>query len=81
MAKCGFCNKSGTKLEEITPTGSRYKYQAICCQSCGSILGVMDYFNIGAGVEKLEQGIKQLHKSAADADHNLRRIVSFLNRR
>jgi predicted Zn finger-like uncharacterized protein len=43
-SKCPSC--SSTYFE--TPSGSRYKLQFVKCSSCGTVVGVLDYYNIGA---------------------------------
>lgn len=63
MASCPRCGKSGTTLQQITPTGSNYRLQAVCCSNfgCGAVLGVLDYYNIGAIVKELENKVSGLN--------------------
>jgi hypothetical protein len=80
MAKCGHCNSTGTRLEEISPAGGQYKMMAICCSSCSAILGVTNYFNTGViakGIEKTLTGIKsdldKVSSTVRDIQNTLRR--------
>lgn len=60
IARCVKCNGTSFGTQEISPTGSNFKMIAIACNSCGGAIGVMDYFNIGAKINELEQMIKGL---------------------
>ncbi|QAA81378.1 hypothetical protein EI546_06390 [Aequorivita sp. H23M31] len=52
-SKCASCNSTSFESSIETPKNSRYKLQFIKCASCGAVVGVMDYYNIGALVQKL----------------------------
>ena len=55
MAKCPRtdCNGTSFRLERIEPTGSVNALQAICCSTCGAVVGVMDYWAVGSIVKKI----------------------------
>jgi hypothetical protein len=40
-------------MEMIEPTGSNVKLQAVCCSTCGAVVGVTDYWNVGGLVKKI----------------------------
>ena len=48
--KCG-----GTSFEQVeaTPRNSNFKLNFVQCASCGGVIGVIDYFNIGADLHEL----------------------------
>lgn len=52
-SKCPKCEASSFETELETPRGSSFKLLFIRCSSCGTVVGVMDYYNIGAMLEKL----------------------------
>lgn len=54
------CNGMIFTLETISPHGSKYKLSAICCSSCGAVVGVLDYLNIGVKTEHIETRLKHL---------------------
>lgn len=47
------CGSTSFELKTFEPHGSSYKLSAIQCRTCGAIVGVMDYFNIGNLVHQL----------------------------
>jgi hypothetical protein len=55
--KCG-----GTKFENksVTPKGSNFVLTFIQCASCGGVVGVMDYYNLGQDIQEIK---KVLHIS------------------
>lgn len=53
MPKCPNCQSSGFTMMEITPVGSNFKYNAICCISCQSVVGIVDFYNTASLLETL----------------------------
>lgn len=53
--KCG-----GTRFEakEAGPINSNFKVQFIQCAGCGGVVGVMDYYNIGALLHTIAKALK-----------------------
>jgi len=52
------CIKCGGVLFEVQtvePLGSKYKLNFVQCASCGGVVGVIDYFNIGGMLQTLAQ--------------------------
>jgi hypothetical protein len=43
--KCPSCTNHTFRLVEFEPQGSRFKMFAICCSSCGAVVGVEPYHN------------------------------------
>ena len=39
------------------PHGSSFKLMAVCCSSCGSVVGVTDYYNLGTLVHKIAKAL------------------------
>jgi len=71
MATCSHCDNQLFQVEEQTPEGSGYKLLFVQCASCGTPVGVLDYFNIGAMME--EQDVVM-----ADLGNRLERIEVLL---
>lgn len=44
---CIKCSSHSFETREVTPNGSAFKLIFIQCSSCGGVVGVIDYFNIG----------------------------------
>jgi hypothetical protein len=55
MLRCPRSDCKGTsfKVEEFEPNGSAFRLMAVACSTCGAVVGVMDYWNIGAQLKKL----------------------------
>jgi hypothetical protein len=50
---CPKCGNTTFENNIIQPKNSNYKLTAINCDSCGAIIGVLDYFNIGGMLQTL----------------------------
>jgi hypothetical protein len=44
---CPKCPSHIFAVTEFEPIGANFKHMAIHCSSCGAVVGVMDYYNIG----------------------------------
>lgn len=53
--KCGFCQGLRFEVSTIDPASANFKMLATICASCGAVLGVTEFFNIGALLKKLAQ--------------------------
>ena len=45
MSRCPKCESSRFDMQEATPRGSRFKVMFIQCASCGTVVGVTDWYN------------------------------------
>jgi hypothetical protein len=52
------CGSHRFEMVENTPSGSAYKLMFIQCASCGTVVGVMDYFNIGNLLKKVAKALR-----------------------
>jgi len=52
-SKCIKCDGTYFEMVEKEPQKSAYKVMFIQCSSCGGVVGVMDYFNIGTLLQKI----------------------------
>ena len=57
---CAKCGNNHFEIKENSPVGSRYKLMFVQCASCGSVVGVMEYYNIGTKLEELEKKVSSL---------------------
>ncbi len=60
IPSCPKCGKGffTTSVEE--PSGSKFKLIFVSCSSCGAVVGVMDYFNVGHLIVKQSKAIKAI---------------------
>lgn len=58
--QCAKCGSHGFEMVHYTPKGSRFKLNFVQCSSCGAVVGVLDYYNIGNLIAELGQklGVK-----------------------
>lgn len=53
MSKCIKCDSHRFEIKEYEPVGSAYKLMFVQCSSCGGVVGVTDYYNIGTLLHQL----------------------------
>jgi hypothetical protein len=49
---------------EKTPMNSKFKMIFVQCASCGGVIGVMDFYNIGQQTEQIKDGLKKVAAKA-----------------
>lgn len=57
MSTCVKCGGHTFEIQENEPIDSRFKFMFIQCASCGGVVGVVDYYNIGNIVTKIANKI------------------------
>lgn len=57
-SKCAKCDSTSFEIKEAVPTLSKFKLQFVQCSKCGSVVGVMDYSNIGYMLTELDKKIE-----------------------
>lgn len=55
--KCPKCENTTFLNSEVTPQGSNFVLTFVHCSSCGAIVGVMDYYNIGQQIRELAKAL------------------------
>jgi hypothetical protein len=50
---CVKCGSTSFEMKEVTPRGSNFKLNFVQCSSCGGVVGVLDYCNIGGMLQTL----------------------------
>jgi hypothetical protein len=53
LPKCPKCENSTFGIQTIEPIGARFKMIAVCCASCGTVVGVTEYSDVGTLVMRL----------------------------
>ena len=56
-SKCPRCENTSFEMQENEPRGSGWKYMFIQCARCGTVVGVTEYMNIGALIQKLAKAL------------------------
>mgnify|MGYP000058512067 CR=1 FL=1 len=52
---CTRCNNNQFELKVVTPIGSEYKVNFIQCNKCGVVIGVLEFYEIGALILQLAE--------------------------
>jgi phage FluMu protein Com len=52
-SKCPSCKSSSFEMVEETPTGSAFIQMFVRCSDCKTVIGLTEYQNIGALINKL----------------------------
>ena len=60
MTKCPKCGGYSFKVQETAPSGSNFKLYFIQCSSCDTPVGITEYYNSGAMIEKVQSKLDYL---------------------
>lgn len=55
---CTKCGKTQFEFKLVEPIGADYKVNFIQCNSCGGVIGVLDFYAIGELILRLAEGLK-----------------------
>lgn len=80
-AKCGHCDKVGTKLQLIEPDGGAYKQSAVVCKWCNAILGVTGYYDAGKVAKDVEAKVVTLQQKLSQVENQVQQILHLLQQR
>jgi hypothetical protein len=50
---CPKCERKIFEIKELSPKNSKWKYNFVQCATCGCVVGVVDYYNLGALIHRL----------------------------
>jgi hypothetical protein len=75
ISTCPKCNHSNFETQETSPNKSNFKLIFVQCSACGCVVGVMEYYNIGARISELEKKIDCI----ANEVHDLQSVNNNLN--
>jgi predicted nucleic-acid-binding Zn-ribbon protein len=57
---CVKCGSTSFEIKLNTPHGSNFKIYFVQCSSCGGVVGVTDFYNIGAEIRMQNTAIKAI---------------------
>ena len=60
ISTCIKCGGHTFEVEVVEPLHSAFKLLFIQCSNCGSVIGVMDYQNIGAALEQIRAKLNEI---------------------
>lgn len=62
-SKCPKCQNTSFEVVINEPADSAYKLLFVQCKSCGTVVGVMDYYNIGSLMNNMKRKLDELDSS------------------
>lgn len=78
MSTCAKCGNHIFRLEEVSPSGSRFKFYFIQCSTCGAPAGVVDYDHTGTMIDGLERRVNDLSSQIENLEHNISVLMQLL---
>lgn len=57
QSTCAKCGNHSFEMKENIPKGSEYKLMFVQCSSCGSVVGVTDYYNTATLLERIAKAL------------------------
>lgn len=53
ISTCTKCDNTQFEVKEVTPQNSNFRLYFVQCTSCGGVIGVIDFYNIGDLIHQL----------------------------
>lgn len=78
MSKCGKCGNTSFKIQENEPSGSQFIVYFVQCSVCGTPVGVLEYANSAALIEKLEKKVDRLSNEIQQIGYDVTNINNKL---
>lgn len=60
ISRCSKCDNTFFEIKQAEPSGSAYKLYFVQCSRCGAVVGIQEYYNSGAMLEKLTKAVKAI---------------------
>lgn len=80
MSKCVKCGNRSFKIQRKEPIGSRFAVYFVQCSMCGIPVGVLEYANSAALIEKLEKKIDKMADEVQQIGHDVTTIKNQIRR-
>ncbi len=80
FTKCIKCGGQYFEVAEHEPRGSNFKNIFVQCSSCGTPVGVMDYYNIGNLIKEQEGKLDELASKVEHLEGILLKILRELSK-
>ena len=80
MAKCPKCGNGWFELVTEEPQGSRFKDNFVTCTSCGTVVGVVEFFNNGATLVDLQEHVNRVESRITDLANQVESLTRAVTR-
>ena len=65
-SRCLKCDHDKFEIVENTPANSEATILFVQCASCKAVVGVMDFYNLGNMMHRLEKNVKKVERKVDD---------------
>lgn len=87
LPSCPKCEWHYFEIKTIEPAGSNFKENAVQCRKCGTVVGVVEYYNSGTLLKGQEKEIAKLQRQMEVAlnglntiNENIRKLARLIQR-
>lgn len=70
-SKCLKCENSEFEIVEHIPKNSEAAVMLVQCASCKTVFGVMDFYNLGHMMHRLEKNVKKVERKLDDLHYKV----------
>lgn len=78
-SRCPKCENSTFEIVTNSPIKSKYKYAFVQCSKCGSVVGVLDFYNIGTLIKDVENKVNELSRQIDDISNTNNKLINNQN--
>lgn len=78
VTKCASCGNTFFEVVTKEPVRSNYKLNFVQCSQCGTVVGVLDYFNIGAKIHDVEEKLDRSNRAIDQLLHGIEIVNNSL---
>jgi hypothetical protein len=68
---CAKCGKTAFEVRVAEPAYSKYKVYFVQCSSCGSVFGVLPYFDLDDTITSVEKKVGAVHRDVGNLKEDL----------
>lgn len=79
MTCCPKCENQSFEMVEAEPKNWRFKVMFVQCSSCGTVVGVMDFFNLSTLIHELKDKTETIDDKLEEIEYeigNLKKKIS-----
>ena len=81
MSTCVKCSGRFFEVKMFEPTGGNYKQNMVQCSACGTQVGVLDYYNVGAQTESLKKQFAEVSAQISRLQRQMDDVLNVLRQR
>lgn len=57
---CPKCGATHFEAKEAEPVGAQFKLVFVQCKSCGAVVGVTEFYNLGVKLDKMQRKLSDI---------------------